>query len=185
MAVSLGQIPKSMKYQKHNTEKQAHPFIVEEAAVNYYTSNKNITTPLELLGLSHYKERAVFAMENTNDFISYIREGVPKKALDHLAEEIGLSATEMATILHTSDRTLRRYTPSQKLNQEQSERTIELARLYAKGAEVFEDLMQFKTWMSSPVGALGNKLPKGFLDTSMGISLLFEELGRIEHGIFA
>ncbi|MBK7098856.1 MAG: DUF2384 domain-containing protein [Sphingobacteriales bacterium] len=44
---------------------------------------------------------------------------------------------------------------------------------------------QFKLWMSSPVMALGNKMPKEFLDTSMGIDLLMDELGRIEYGIFA
>lgn len=91
----------------------------------------------------------------------------------------------MANILHTTDRTLRRYTAKQKLNPEQSERLIEMAKLYTRGEDVFESLENFKTWMATPVAALGNKQPKDFLDTSMGIQLLMDELGRIEHGIFA
>jgi uncharacterized protein (DUF2384 family) len=39
--------------------------------------------------------------------------------------------------------------------------------------------------MNSSVMALGNKKPKEFLDTSIGIDLLMNELGKIEHGIFA
>lgn len=124
-------------------------------------------------------------VENVSDFIHCIREGVPKKALDNLIEVTGINATEMAGIIRTSGRTLRRYLPKQKLNPEQSERVIELARVYSRGEEVFGTLDAFREWMSSSVMALGNKRPKEFLDTSMGIEMLMEELGRIEYGIFA
>ena len=91
----------------------------------------------------------------------------------------------MAAIVHTSDRTLRRYTANQKLSQEQSERMIEMARLYSRGEEVFGTMDKFKQWMDNTILALGNKKPKEYLDTSMGINMLMNELGRIEHGIFA
>ncbi|GAB3428332.1 type II RES/Xre toxin-antitoxin system antitoxin [Niabella aquatica] len=172
---------KSRKNTHHYTNEEEILPVMEEAAVAYNVANKNITGPLALLGI-HNNSQGLY---NTADFITYIRTGVPKKALDHLAGEIDLSAAEVAAIIHTSERTLRRYTPSQKLNADQSERVLELARLYARGAEVFENMESFKLWMESPVGALGNKKPKSFLDTSMGIALLIEELGRIEHGIFA
>lgn len=124
-------------------------------------------------------------VENVSDFIQCIREGVPKRALDNLIEVTGINAIEMAGIIRTSDRTLRRYSPKQKLNAEQSERVIELAKVYSRGEEVFGSLDAFREWMNSTVMALGNKKPKEFLDTSMGIEMLMEELGRIEHGIFA
>ncbi|MFT3904254.1 MAG: DUF2384 domain-containing protein [Niabella sp.] len=173
-----------MKNRKDTYQPQTEELpVVQEAALAYNFSEKNATGPLALMGLEG--NRNIDNIQNTSDFINYIREGVPKKSLDHLALEIGLSASEIAAVIHTSERTLRRYTPAQKLNTEQSERVVELARLYAKGAEVFGDLEQFKAWMASPVGALGDKKPKEFLDTSMGIGMLTEELGRIEHGIFA
>jgi putative toxin-antitoxin system antitoxin component (TIGR02293 family) len=124
-------------------------------------------------------------VENVSDFIQCIREGVPKVALDNLVVATGISTLEMAEIVRTSDRTLRRYSPKQKLNAEQSERVIELAKIYSRGEEVFGTLDAFKEWMNSTVMALGNKRPKEFLDTSMGIEMLMDELGRIEHGIFA
>jgi len=138
---------------------------------------------LELMGVA---SSAPFnTVENVSDFIHCIREGVPKKALDNLIEVTGISAAEMAGIVRTSDRTLRRYSAKQKLNAEQSERIIELAKVYSRGEEVFGTIDAFREWMNSSVLALGNKKPKEFLDTSLGIEMLMDELGRIEHGIFA
>lgn len=124
-------------------------------------------------------------IKNNADFIDIIRDGIPRKSIDHLMENTGLSVAEISNIIRTSDRTLRRYSPKQKLNPEQTERIIELAKLYSRGEEVFGQMEKFKSWMNSPVMALGNKKPKEFLDTSIGIELLMNELGRIEHGIFA
>jgi len=125
------------------------------------------------------------AIKEEQDFIPLIKKGIPRKSLDYLMLNTGLSAPEIASIIHTSDRTLRRYKPSKLLNPEQSERVVELARLYSRGEEVFGGLDRFKEWMGSTVMSLGNKIPKNFLDTSLGIELLMDELGRIEHGIFA
>ena len=119
------------------------------------------------------------------DFIDCIRVGLPRKALDKLMNVTGLTTNEITNILHISDRTLRRYTAEQKLSAEQSERLIEIAKLYSRGEEVFGSLDAFKEWMDSSVMALGNRKPKTFLDTSIGIAMLMDELGRIEHGIFA
>jgi putative toxin-antitoxin system antitoxin component (TIGR02293 family) len=91
----------------------------------------------------------------------------------------------MAEIMHTSSRNLRRYTTDMVLSPAQSERAIELARLYSKGEDVFGSLDEFKQWMETSVLALGNKKPREFLDTSLGIDILLTELGRIEYGVFA
>jgi putative toxin-antitoxin system antitoxin component (TIGR02293 family) len=153
---------------------------VNEAAVAYETSVSRFSYYLG--GQTINKGKPI---EGTQDFIELIRKGISRKSLDHLMETTGITAPEMSAILHTSDRTLRRYTPSKLLNPEQSERVFELARLYSRGEEVFGNLDGFKNWINSTVIALGNKKPKEFLDTSIGIDMLMEELGRIEHGIFA
>ena len=66
-----------------------------------------------------------------------------------------------------------------------SERMVELASLYSRGEEVFESLERFREWMGRPQLAFGNVAPKTYLDTSIGIGMIMDELGRIEHGIFA
>ncbi|MBN8785746.1 MAG: DUF2384 domain-containing protein [Terrimonas sp.] len=174
-------------------KKKEHPVhsasIVEEPAAIYYTAAPNsmlqnfISRSIHLLGMSGFPSFS--KVNNSTDFISVIRSGIPKKALDNLMDNTGITVPEITKIIRTSDRTLRRYAATQKLNPEQSERLIELARLYSRGEEVFGSMEGFKTWMDSAVMALDNKKPKEFLDTSIGIDMLMNELGRIEHGIFA
>ena len=122
-----------------------------------------------------------------NDFtyITLIRQGVSRHSLEHLMLRTGLSVHEMADILETTDRTLRRYGADDKLTREQSERALEIARLYTRGEEVFGDAETFKQWMDSSILALGFQKPKSFLDTSIGIDLLLTILGRIEHGVYS
>ena len=163
--------------------------IVEEPAVIYYAAptpsllENFISRSIHLLGMSGFPSFS--KVNNPTDFISVIRSGIPKKALDNLMNNTGITVPEITRIIRTSDRTLRRYAATQKLNPEQSERLIELAKLYSRGEEVFGSMEDFKVWMDSSVMALGSKKPKEFLDTSIGIDLLMNELGRIEHGIFA
>ena len=156
---------------------------VKEPVAVYMNS---IIAPVGAIGLMGMESEKGFAeIKNEKDFISLIRTGIPKQAMDNLMDRTGLSANEMAAITHTSDRTLRRYTPKQKLSQDQSERIIEVARLYSRGINVFGGILEFKEWMNMSLLPLGNKKPKEFLDTSLGIGMLMDELGRIEHGIFA
>lgn len=172
--------------------KNDHPVaevpIVEEPPALYYTGSNSmlqdfIEKTIRVLGMSGLPSFS--KIRNTTDFISVIRSGIPKKALDNLLSNTGLTVTEISKIIRTSDRTLRRYTTAQKLSPEQSERLIELARLYSRGEQVFDGMDNFRKWMNSTVMALGNKKPKEYLDTSIGIDLLMDELGKIEHGIFA
>jgi putative toxin-antitoxin system antitoxin component (TIGR02293 family) len=118
-------------------------------------------------------------------YISVIRDGLPMRSLDAMMEVTGLNVYDMAKILDTSDRTLRRHDAETLLSREHSERLLEMARLYSRGADVFGSQEVFNEWMDSEVPALGGARPKSFLDTSLGIQLLLAELGRIEHGVFA
>lgn len=138
------------------------------------------------IGLMGMQGKHDFAqIKNDNDFIRVIRNGIPKQAMTHLMDIADLSLMEMANIIHTTDRTLRRYSPTQKLPIEQSEGIVEMAMLYSRGEEVFGTMEKFREWMNTALQPFGNKKPKEFLDTSLGIGMIMDELGRIEHGIFA
>ncbi len=178
-----------MPASKKNSIEEPPLSILEDPAVAYTATVPSnaflnlVRSVLRLLGIPGQSTQS--PIRNNVDFIGMIREGVPKKSLDHLMDNTGLTVAEISTIIRTSDRTLRRYTARQKLNPEQSERIIELARLYSRGEDVFGSMDAFKQWMNSTVVALGNKKPKTYLDTSLGINILMNELGRIVHGIFA
>ena len=55
--------------------------------------------------------------------------------------------------------------------------------LYKYGVEMFGDKDNFNTWLNSKSIPLGGSKPKDLLDTKFGISMVKDELGRIEHGI--
>jgi len=160
-------------------EKAEASNLVNEAAEAYAIAPQNKV--LRFLGISGSQPQS-----NTNQaFLSIIRGGLPRHSLDSLMEKTEMSIYEMADILNTTDRTLRRYEADVKLNREQSERLVELAQLYTRGEQVFGNAVGFKQWMASEIPSLGNKKPKSFLDTSLGIGLLLDELTRIELGVFA
>lgn len=140
------------------------------------------TGPFRLLQVVRYPED--YPNEKAM-YLSVIRGGLPRRSLDALIEITGLSIYEMAQILDTTDRTLRRHEASTLLSREHSERLFEIAQLYSRGEEVFGSLDVFRQWMQASVPALGGQQPKSYLDTSLGIQLLMSELGRIEHGVFA
>ncbi|MFD1628391.1 antitoxin Xre/MbcA/ParS toxin-binding domain-containing protein [Pseudopedobacter beijingensis] len=119
------------------------------------------------------------------DVMELTRKGLPKKAIMALAKKISFPIQELARVMHISERTFQRFDEKELVKPEYSEKAIELARLYLKGEEVFGSLERFKTWMKTPSVFFRNETPVSLLDTSIGFSLVKEELGRIEHGIFA
>lgn len=118
------------------------------------------------------------------DIISLARRGFPKKSLLALAKIISLNIQELANILHISERTLQRYEDDAIIKTEYAEKAVELARLYTRGEEVFGSIDKFKLWVKTPSLVFNGEAPVSFLDTSAGFDMVFNELGRIEHGIF-
>ena|SRR5690348_12703250 len=119
------------------------------------------------------------------DFIRLSRQGILKKTLLQIAEKLSFTFQELSKILHISERTLQRYRDTDTLAPDTSERTLLLAQLYNKGIAVFKTADNFNDWMRSPLAVFNDQAPVQFLDTAFGFQLIFDELGRIEHGIFA
>ena len=165
-----------------NVEEPVSSYAFAAVVCGPTSADVSLLRPMELLGIvPSFKPKKA----SEHDYISVIREGIYKESMDRLMKITGLTSAEMASLVHTSDRTLRRYQDRHKLNPEQSERLIELARLYARGEEVFEDMALFREWMGMPAVALGNQPPKSFLDTSIGIDMLLKLLLSIEHGTYS
>lgn len=124
-------------------------------------------------------------LSNDFDIIRLAREGFPKRVLLNLAKKISLNVQELAGILHISERTLQRYDDDDIIKTEYAEKAVELARLYTRGAEVFGAMDKFKQWVKVPSIVFNGEAPVSLLDTSAGFDMVFRELGRIEHGVFA
>ena len=165
-------------YMSHK-EKQTEANKASEPMVAYVTG-----VPLNpfysLLGGSK-----AIKLSNDFDVIKLARNGFPKRVLLALAKKISLNIQELAYILHISERTLQRYDDDAIIKTEYAEKAVELARLYTRGEEVFGSMDKFKLWIKTPGYVFKGETPVSLLDTSAGFDMVFRELGRIEHGIFA
>jgi putative toxin-antitoxin system antitoxin component (TIGR02293 family) len=124
--------------------------------------------------------------KNVLELISIIRNGISYKDFNKIVVDTPFSLTEWANFLQISERTIHRNQKEKKNYQPiQSERILELSMLYQYGVEVFGDKDNFDTWLNSISIALGGRIPKDLLDTKFGMSMVKDELGRIEHGILA
>lgn len=119
------------------------------------------------------------------DLMELSRKGVTKSTLLNLSKYMGISVSQMACLLPVSERTIQRYSPKDHFNPVVSEYILHIAEVMARGAEVFEDKERFLQWLKQPSAALGGKLPMDLLGSQFGIAVVLDELGRIEHGVFA
>ncbi len=159
--------------------KDIPPATVNEPMAAYVTTG--VVNPFyNLLGGSKS-----IKLSNDFDIVRFAREGFPKRVLLSLAKKISLNIQELSNILHISERTLQRYDDDAIIKTEYAEKAVELARLYTRGEEVFGSMDKFKLWVKTPGVVFNGEAPVSMLDTSAGFDMVFKELGRIEHGIFA
>jgi putative toxin-antitoxin system antitoxin component (TIGR02293 family) len=124
--------------------------------------------------------------DDTVNMVNMLREGVAYTYLNSISDRINFTLEDWASSLHLSERTIQRYKKDKKpFDTIYSEKIVQIDQLYKRGAEVFGDEDNFHTWMETKSIPLGGVKPKELLDTTYGINLVADELGRIEHGIFA
>lgn len=113
------------------------------------------------------------------------RKGFTFGDLLSLAKVLDLSLADLTLVFNVSLRTLQRYESSQKMDADASSKIIHLSMLQSRGLEVFGEQSSFNIWLKKPMMELENATPLSMLDTPFGYQILFQVLGRIEHGIFA
>ncbi len=132
------------------------------------------------------EKQYVFPEEDSFDLTNMVREGVPFPYFTKLSNHIHFDMEDWSSYLHLSERTIQRYKKENKsFDPLYSERILQIELLYKKGIDVFGIADNFYTWMDTVSIPLGNVKPKDLLDTAFGINSIYDELGRIEHGILA
>lgn len=116
------------------------------------------------------------------DIISSIRRGITRKQFMAFVKEVKQTVSALAEVIPASYSSL---TKKDRYDKATSERMVELAEIFAQGIEVFGDVIKFNSWLESSSHPLGGVTPFSLLDTSIGISLVKDELGRIDHGLIA
>lgn len=124
-------------------------------------------------------------MASPQETIEAIRDGLPAAAFDWLKSELGLTAGELADVVHISRRTVSRRKKEGVLKPDESERVLRLIRIYQRAAEVLGGRDEARDWMQEPNFALGDDTPLQFADTEPGARRIEQLLGQIEHGIIS
>ena len=118
--------------------------------------------------------------------IKLVREGISYSDFNKVSNRTPFTSKEWASYLNVSVRTMERHREENKVfRKEQSERILSIYQLLNYGQSVFGKRENFFEWMSSESIALGGVKPKELLDTSIGINMVKDELGRLEHGVLA
>jgi putative toxin-antitoxin system antitoxin component (TIGR02293 family) len=115
--------------------------------------------------------------------IKVIREGVPGDLIIKFAEHLRVPKNDLYSILHLNARTAQRFV-AKRLDVDKSDRLVQIAKVYERCLNVFEDFEKAMHWLKSPNYALGNQIPWDLLDTTEGSELVLDTLGRIEYGVF-
>jgi putative toxin-antitoxin system antitoxin component (TIGR02293 family) len=142
----------------------------------------NVLTVERLLG---GKEVLKSRPRSTLDWVTIVREGLPARVLDALAENLELTRGELAAALGIAERTLARRRKNGVFTAEESAKLLRLARVTRRAAEVFEKSQLALDWLKRPNRTLGGARPLDLLDTDIGAENVLDVLGRVEHGVFS
>lgn len=139
-----------------------------------------------------FSESTNAVMHGDNDdnrsllLIKLVREGIPFKEFKKIMDWSPFTNKEWAHFLNISTRTLERHKEDQKVfKQEQSEKIVSIYQLLQYGVAVFSDKQLLFKWLHIDTIVLGGVCPKDLLDTSIGIQMVRDALGRLEHGVLA
>ncbi len=128
-----------------------------------------------LLGLRDYRPIRIYAQ---------LRKGLPYRALERFQRNTRLNTTEIATLIQLPPRTLARRKQTGRLEPEESDRLIRVARVFGRALGLFEgDPAAASHWLSSKQPLLGNLVPLALAGTDVGALEVEHLVGRLEHGI--
>lgn len=123
-------------------------------------------------------------LSNPREVRQVERKGIAAENLHHLREGLAVTEAELADLLGTSLKTLkRREAEGKPLGPNLSGHAVRLVRVLDRAAEVLGDEEKARRWLHTPLKALGNESPLSWMDTDTGSHEVLRVLGRIEFGV--
>lgn len=107
------------------------------------------------------------------------------KKFQKVADKTPFTLAEWAAILHLSERTLQRYAKDNKSFEGiYVDRILQIENLIDMGLQTFKSSDAFYNWLKAPKEIGGYQYDLRALSRTQGIQELYDQLGRIQHGIF-
>jgi len=118
--------------------------------------------------------------------LSTSKNGLQAKAALDFISISGFTYDEFQEAFKTTVKTIQNYAAQGlKLDAPLSEKLLKAFALFGKGISIFGSSKAFHSWLNTSSYGLGNQVPFDLMDTITGISLIEEELVRIEYGDLA
>ncbi len=115
--------------------------------------------------------------------VTSVRKGISFDKFYFYYKNLSLTNKKWAEILGVSEKTIQTIVKNKRsLDANKSEKLIAFLLLVRYGIEVFGSIESFKEWLLYKTPVLKNKAPFDFLDTTQGISMLKEQIFKIETG---
>jgi len=108
------------------------------------------------------------------------------KDFKKIADKVPFTLQEWSEILHISERTLQRYAKANSnFPFSVTDRILHIDKLIKRGSHVFGSMEKFIGWLRENPFMLEGRLSFQSLRSIEGVNMVFTQLGRIEHGLFA
>ena len=147
-----------------------------------YKSPKKKVQRIEEIAIAYDK-----VFDNRMSIIQSIKQGVSYKLFSYIKNRCPFTDEEWAKLLAMSTKSLQRYALSKNhfFKPIHSEKILEVAEVCDAGMEVFNSKESLYAWLTKEAFAFDYEVPMHFLDTSYGTQLVYTQLKRYAHGIFA
>jgi putative toxin-antitoxin system antitoxin component (TIGR02293 family) len=127
--------------------------------------------------------------------VNIVKRGVPASYVVTLTNRMAISKEKFYGTIGLARATVdRKVRHNQRLNQDESERVMGVARLVGHaqslvqesgGPEKFDAARWLAAWLDRPHPALGGKRPGGYMDTAEGRSLVSDLLAQQQSSAYA
>jgi putative toxin-antitoxin system antitoxin component (TIGR02293 family) len=113
-------------------------------------------------------------------------DGISYAAFERLKRKLGVSSKELGDATLITQRTLARRKKAGRLNPDESDRLVRVARVFSRAIELFEgDSEGAQEWIVRPNRAFGGVSPFEMARTEIGAREVENLIGRIEHGVIS
>ena len=162
------------------------PHLVEEEAV---TGSPDVELYRDAIRAGRVGEHGYVSLvglrsEDPIGIFKSVQKGLRFSALERFQRNSGLSTADLADAVVITARTLARRKEQGRLDPEESDRLLRIARVFGKALELFEgDPDQAREWLSAPQRALGGEKPIILARTDLGAREVEALADRLEHGV--
>ncbi len=144
------------------------------------------TVPSATAGQHEYLSLLGLRSFDTAALLKRLDEGLSYAAFERLRLRLKVSSKELADAALITQRTLARRKKAGRMQSDESDRLVRLARVFSRAIELFEgDSEGAQRWLMRPNRAFGGVSPFEMAKTDVGAREVDNLIGRIEHGVIS